>query len=187
LGVSALTVRDVETNDGYEGERIPRAVFIPPPNQATPLESQMILRIQLLPGQTLSSRAEGEVQRQREKIGLWPRELARTLAQLDSSAKAPLSSCSPRAIRARRAYYARKRKPVVRELVGPERVVFREGPPPPIVVEKEVTRFVDRIVLIPRFGIRFPMYVNRLFSGRPKDNESEDMGPNVTAFSKRGA
>ncbi len=90
-------------------------------------------------------------------------------------------------IRARRAYYARKRKPVVRELVGPERVVFREGPPPPVVVEKEVTRFVDRIVLIPRFGIRFPMYVNKLFSGGPSDKESEDLGPNVTAFSKRGA
>jgi hypothetical protein len=90
-------------------------------------------------------------------------------------------------IRARRAYYARKRKPVVRAIVGPERVVFREGPPPPVVVEKEVARFVDRIVLIPRFGIRFPMYVNRLFSGGPKDNESEDLGPNVTAFSKRGA
>ena|SRR5467141_2493813 len=88
-------------------------------------------------------------------------------------------------IRARRAYYARKRKPIVREILGPEREIFREGPPPPVVIEKEVPRFIDRIVLIPRFGIRFPLYVNRLF--RLKDDDSSALGPNVTAFSKRGA
>jgi hypothetical protein len=88
-------------------------------------------------------------------------------------------------IRARRAYYARKRKPIVREILGPEREIFREGPPPPVVIEKEVPRFIDRVVLIPRFGIRFPLYVNRLF--RLKDDDSSALGPNVTAFSKRGA
>lgn len=90
-------------------------------------------------------------------------------------------------IRARRAYYARKRKPIVREVLGPEREVFREGAPPPIVVEKEVPRFIDRIVLIPRFGIRSPLYVNRLFREGAKDDDTSGLGPNVTAFNKRGA
>ena len=90
-------------------------------------------------------------------------------------------------IRARRAYYARKRKPIVREVLGPMREVFREGPPPPIVIEKEVPRFIDRIVLIPRFGIRFPLYVNRLFREGLKDDDSNTPISNVAAFSKRGA
>lgn len=94
-----------------------------------------------------------------------------------------------RLIRARRAYYARKRKPIVRELPGPEREVFREGPPPPIVIEKEVTRFVDRIVLIPRFGIRVPFYVNRLIRGEASPptavTEEAAANSNVTSFNKR--
>jgi hypothetical protein len=89
-------------------------------------------------------------------------------------------------IRARRAYYARKRKPIVREVAGPEREIFREGPPPPIVVEKEVPRFVDRVVLIPRFGIRFPVYINRLFSDGSKSDDSHPDFSNVKTFSKRG-
>ena len=64
--------------------------------------------------------------------------------------------------RARRAYYARLRKRLVREVPGPERVVYRDGKEPPIVVEKEVVRFIDQIVLIPRFGIRSPIHVNSL-------------------------
>jgi hypothetical protein len=67
-----------------------------------------------------------------------------------------------RVCRARRAYYARLRKRLVREVPGPERVVYRDGKEPPIVVEKEVVRFVDQIVLIPRFGIRFPIHINSL-------------------------
>jgi hypothetical protein len=63
-----------------------------------------------------------------------------------------------------RAYYGRKRKPIVREVPGPERVIYRDGKEPAVVVEKEVIRVIDRvidrIVLIPRFGIRFPVYVN---------------------------
>jgi hypothetical protein len=90
-------------------------------------------------------------------------------------------------IRARRAYYARKRKPIVREIVGPEREIFREGPPPPIVIEKEVPRFVDRVVLIPRFGIRFPVYINRLFSEGSRSDDSHSDFSNVKTFSKRGA
>jgi hypothetical protein len=88
-------------------------------------------------------------------------------------------------IRARRAYYARRRKPLVREAMGPERVVYRDGPPPPIVLEKEVPRFVDRIVLIPRFGIRFPVYLNRLFQEQTSDNTDSTVS-NVKSFSKRG-
>jgi hypothetical protein len=90
-------------------------------------------------------------------------------------------------IRARRAYYARKRKPIVREIVGPEREIFREGPPPPTVIEKEVPRFVDRVVLIPRFGIRFPVYINRLFSEGSKSDDSHSDFSNVKNFSRRGA
>jgi hypothetical protein len=62
--------------------------------------------------------------------------------------------------RARRAYYARSRRRVVREVPGPERVVYRDGKEPPIVVEKEVVRPIDQIVLIPRFGIRFSIHIN---------------------------
>ena len=65
-------------------------------------------------------------------------------------------------VRARRAYYARQRKLLVREVPGPERVIYRDGKEPAVVVEKEVVRFIDRIVLIPRFGIRFPTYINSL-------------------------
>ncbi|HEX5865633.1 MAG TPA: hypothetical protein VF014_15505, partial [Casimicrobiaceae bacterium] len=57
--------------------------------------------------------------------------------------------------RARRAYYARLRKPIKVEVAGPERVVYRDGKEQ-VVVEKEVVRFIDQIVLIPRWGIRVP-------------------------------
>jgi hypothetical protein len=71
--------------------------------------------------------------------------------------------------RARRAYYARKRKAVVREVPGPERVEYRDGKEPPTVVEKlvEVVRYIEQIVLIPRFGIRAPVHVDSLI--RPSD------------------
>ncbi|HWX17908.1 MAG TPA: hypothetical protein VNY07_15105 [Chthoniobacterales bacterium] len=89
-------------------------------------------------------------------------------------------------LRARRAYYARKRKRVVREVPGPERVEYRDGQAPPIVIEKEVSRFIDRIILIPRFGIRFPVYLNSLFR-RENDADANSHISNVTAFAKRGA
>ena len=75
--------------------------------------------------------------------------------------------------RARRAYYARKRKQLVREVPGPERVVYRDGKEPAQIIEKEVPRFIDRIVLIPRFGIRVPTYINALI-GRRKENDTSD-------------
>ena len=64
--------------------------------------------------------------------------------------------------RARRAYYARKRKPVYRDMPGPERVIYRDGKEPPTIVEKEVVRWIDRIVLIPRWGVRHPIHANSL-------------------------
>jgi hypothetical protein len=58
--------------------------------------------------------------------------------------------------RAYRAYYARKRK-----------LLYRDGKEPPTVVEKEVIRWIDRIVLIPRWGIKQPIHVNSLVRDEP--------------------
>ena len=103
-------------------------------------------------------------------------------------------------LRARRAYYARKRRPVYRtETVEVEkekivevekekivdRPVYTEGPPPPITIEKEVVKWIDRIVLIPRWGVRYPVHVNSLI----KDDEPLSPPPgggaaNVTEIKK---
>jgi hypothetical protein len=64
--------------------------------------------------------------------------------------------------RARRAYYARKRKPLKVEVIGPERVIYRDGKEPPTIIEKIVDRFIDQIVLIPRWGITNPIHINAL-------------------------
>jgi hypothetical protein len=96
--------------------------------------------------------------------------------------------------RARRAYYARKRKAVVREVPGPERVEYRDGKEPPTVVEKlvEVVRYIEQIVLIPRFGIRAPVHVNSLI--RPSDRsigarsdkaDPVEVASNVTSLNKK--
>jgi hypothetical protein len=112
-------------------------------------------------------------------------------------------------LRARRAYYVRKRKPVYRDVpvevekiveVEKEKIVDRpvytEGPPPPITIEKEVVKFIDRIVLIPRWGVRYPVHVNSLIrddeprppppgGGIPKPPPSPDGGPpNVTEIKR---
>jgi hypothetical protein len=58
-------------------------------------------------------------------------------------------------MRARRAYYARKRRTIYRD-VPVEKIIYRDGKEPPMVVEKEVIRWIDRIVLIPRWGVRQP-------------------------------
>ena len=88
--------------------------------------------------------------------------------------------------RARRAYYARMRKPLKVEVPvpGPERIIY-EGKEPPIVVEKEVVRWVDQIVLIPRWGIRNLIHVNSLI--RRSERSSGDPGDpisNVTPLKK---
>jgi len=64
-------------------------------------------------------------------------------------------------IQAGRAYYARKRKKIYRD-VPVEKIVYRDGKEPPTVVEKEVVRWVDRIVLIPRWGVKYPIHANSL-------------------------
>ena len=91
--------------------------------------------------------------------------------------------------RARRKYYARKRKPIVRELPGPERVVYRDGKEPPTVVEKEVVRLVDQIFLIPRWGIKAPVHINSLLrrgeNNRDVHSESADGATNVTPLKQK--
>jgi hypothetical protein len=97
-------------------------------------------------------------------------------------------------IRARRAYYARQRKPIVREIPGPERVEYRDGKEPPMIVEKEVVRLVDQIFLIPRWGIKWPIHINSLLrrnrsernSGPEGDNGGDNIS-NLTPLKQRGA
>ena len=77
--------------------------------------------------------------------------------------------------RARRAYYARRRRPLKVEVPGLERVIYKEGKEPPAVVEKEVVRWIDQIVLIPRWGITAPVHINSLI----RNNErSAGLHPN---------
>jgi hypothetical protein len=45
---------------------------------------------------------------------------------------------------------------------GPEQVIYRDGKEPPAIVEKEVIRWIDRIVLIPRWGVKYPIHANSL-------------------------
>jgi len=92
--------------------------------------------------------------------------------------------------RACRAYFARKRRPLVREVPGPEVVRYRAGKEPPIVVEKEVLRFIDRIVLIPRWGISVPMYINSLIreqrpSIHPTGDDPADVTSNVMQLGRK--
>ena len=113
-------------------------------------------------------------------------------------------------LRARRAYYARKRRPIYRDVpvevekekiiyqdreVPVEKIVYRDGKEPPKIVEieKEVVKWIDRIVLIPRWGITNPIHINALFSGSnrrersdpPKADPDEGIS-NVTPLSKKG-
>jgi hypothetical protein len=93
--------------------------------------------------------------------------------------------------RGRRAYYARKRRPLKIEVPGPERVIHRDGKEPPVVVEKEVVRWIDRIILIPRWGIRTPLHVNSLigkgdqsFHNVPHDGANDAVVSNVMPIKK---
>jgi hypothetical protein len=91
-------------------------------------------------------------------------------------------------INARRAYFARKRRPLKVEVPGPERVEYRDGKEPPIVIEKEVVRWIDRIVLIPRWGIRTPTYINALIERgvglHSKAHDAVDTASNVMQLKK---
>jgi hypothetical protein len=78
--------------------------------------------------------------------------------------------------RARRAYYARRRRPLKVEVPGPERVTWRDGKEPPIVVEKEVIRWIDQIVLIPRWGITAPFHINSLIRRNERSPNTHSKG-----------
>jgi hypothetical protein len=97
--------------------------------------------------------------------------------------------------RARRAYYARLRKRLKIEVPGPERVIYREGKEPPVVIEKviekQVDRWRDQIVLIPRWGITAPVHVNSLigreelsFSAGTAGNDPASANSNVMPLKK---
>ncbi len=97
--------------------------------------------------------------------------------------------------RARRAYYARLRKRLKIEVPGPERVIYREGKEPPVVIEKviekQVDRWRDQIVLIPRWGIKAPVHVNSLigreelsFSAGTTGNDPASANSNVMPLKK---
>ena len=92
-------------------------------------------------------------------------------------------------LNARRRYFARKRKPLKVEVPGPERVIYRDGKEPPLVVEKFVDRLIDHIVLIPRWGIWNPTYINSLIrSGKRNVAEHDDPAhgtSNVTQLKKK--
>ena len=78
-------------------------------------------------------------------------------------------------LNARRAYFARKRKPLKVEVPGPERVIYRDGKEPPVVVKEFVDRLIDHIVLIPRWGIWNPTYINSLIrSGKRSVADHDD-------------
>jgi hypothetical protein len=77
----------------------------------------------------------------------------------------------------------------VREVIGPERVIYRDGKEPPTVVEKlvQVVRYIDQIVLIPRWGIKAPIHINSLIrrNDRKVVDDPVDDTSNVTSFSKK--
>jgi hypothetical protein len=94
--------------------------------------------------------------------------------------------------RASRAYHARKRRPLKVEVMGPERVIYRDGKEPPTIVEKEVIRPIDQIVLIPRWGIKYPVHINALVrrDARNRGDHSEgadsaDVTSNVTTLPRK--
>jgi hypothetical protein len=114
-------------------------------------------------------------------------------------------------LRARRAYYARKRRPVYRvetvevekekvveveKEVPVEKIIYRDGKEPPITVEVEKVKWIEKIVLIPRWGwLRYPIHINGLIKddvplpppggGVSSPPPPDDSGPpNVTEIKK---
>jgi hypothetical protein len=82
-------------------------------------------------------------------------------------------------VRALRAYIARERKAVVREVPvfkeGKE-LIFREGKE---IVVKEVVRYVDRIVLISYWGTGLVKYINsRLWYRRSRPVQEQPANDN---------
>ena len=117
----------------------------------------------------------------------------------DSAWTRMLTKMLAKMLRARRAYYARKRRPVyrvetvevekekiveVKKEVPVEKIIYRDGKEPPITVEVEKVKWIDRIVLIPRWNVRYPVHVNSLI----KDDEEPPPSPpgvlNLTELKK---
>jgi hypothetical protein len=100
-----------------------------------------------------------------------------------------LAGSMAKLLRARRAYFLRKRKPLKVEVPGPERVIYRDGKEPPVVVEKLVDRLIDHIVLIPRWGIWNPTYINSLIRSGKRNvadhDDPVDSTSNVTQLKKK--
>jgi hypothetical protein len=100
-----------------------------------------------------------------------------------------LGKLAVKLLNARRAYFARKRKPLKVEMLGPERVIYRDGKEPPVVVEKLVDRLIDHIVLIPRWGIWNPTYINPLIRSGKRNvadhDDPADSTSNVTQLKKK--
>jgi hypothetical protein len=108
-----------------------------------------------------------------------------------------LAAAQDRVLRLRRAYYARKRRPVYRvETVEVEKIIYRDGKEPPITVEVEKVKWIEKIVLIPRWGwLRYPIHINGLIQddvplpppggGVSSPPPPDDGGPpNVTEIKK---
>jgi hypothetical protein len=100
-----------------------------------------------------------------------------------------LAGSMAKLLRARRAYFLRKRRPLKVEVPGPERVIYRDGKEPPTVIEKLVDRFIDHIVLIPRWGIWNPTYINSLIRSGKRNvadhDDPADSTSNVTQLKKK--
>jgi hypothetical protein len=48
-----------------------------------------------------------------------------------------------------------------------EKFIYRDCKEPPTIVKEEVVKWIDRIVLIPRWGLRAPIYANSLIKDEP--------------------
>ncbi len=88
--------------------------------------------------------------------------------------------------RARRAYLARKRKAVIREVPvfkdGKE-YIFRDGKE---VVVEQVVRYVDRIVLIPHWGSGLVRYINALWwNGQTRPVQEQPANDNNISADKK--
>lgn len=88
--------------------------------------------------------------------------------------------------RARRAYFARKRKAVIREVPvfkdGKE-YIFRDGKE---VVVEQVVRYVDRIVLIPHWGSGLVKYINALWwNGQTRPAQEQPANDNNVSAGKK--
>jgi hypothetical protein len=62
---------------------------------------------------------------------------------------------------------AASRSPPLDDLLDGHVAEDKDGPGPATIVKEEVVKWIDRIVLIPRWGLRAPIYVNSLIKDEP--------------------